>query len=88
MASLQIETSCLTLFAVYAPTRGHDRQQMIFYENIREKLEALSIEELKYVVLCGDFNVQLSKLNVVIHRYAMTITRTQLTKTLTASLKW
>ena len=63
VVSLQIETSRLKLFGVYAPTQSHNKVQIEFYENLREKLEALSIEELNFLVLCGDFNIHLGKLS-------------------------
>ena len=72
VVSLQIETSHLKLFGVYAPTQSHDRVQIEFYENIRDKLVALSMEELIFVVLCGDFNIHLGKLDVASPRFRLT----------------
>ena len=71
VVSLQIETSRLKLFGVYAPTQSHNRVQIEFYENLREKLEALSIE-LNFLVLCGDFNIHLGKLDVASPRFRLT----------------
>ena len=72
IADIKVELVRIKLIAVYAPTKGHGREQISFYENIREKLEAFSLDELKFAVLCGDCNVHLSRLDVATPQFHLT----------------
>ena len=59
---LAFEQFVLSLIAVYAPTQGHMQQQLSFLEKMKKQLEDIS--DLGYTMVCGDFNLHLSKLDI------------------------
>ena len=54
----------IALFAVYAPTQGHGQQQLTFLSQIKERLEVLATDGGWEFCIAGDFNIQLSSLDV------------------------
>ena len=62
----------ITLFAVYAPTQGHGQEQVSYFEMLKDKLSNLTPDDSCNIILAGDFNLHLSKLDVYKSRFRST----------------
>ena len=51
------------MFAVYAPTQSHVKQQAKFLETLREMVEEFVSLDCDRIIMCGDFNIQLTELD-------------------------
>ena len=62
----------LTLCAVYAPTQNQKQLQISFLENLREQIDLMPMDQGSQLILCGDFNLHLSELDVQNCRFRVT----------------
>ena len=67
--NLEIEAVKIILFGIYAPTQGHARDQKKFLHSLQHQLRHMSPDASQYIVLCGDFNVHMSKLDTDSYRF-------------------
>ena len=65
MLSIDIEVgaSKLSLIAVYSPTQGHVEEQVKFFHLLQSRLGHIPVNANQSIVLCGDFNAHLSRLD-------------------------
>ena len=54
----------IILFGIYAPTQKHVQLQISFLDMLRKQLDNLSAQEGPEIIMCGDFNLYLSHLDV------------------------
>ena len=71
MLSIDIEVgaSKLSLIAVYSPTQGHVEEQVKFFHLLQYRLSHISVNANQSIVLCGDFNAHLSRLDSDSNRF-------------------
>lgn len=62
--NLAYDNCAIKLFAVYAPTQGNSRERTEFLQTLRAELQKLSPDECANTVMCGDFNIHLSELDI------------------------
>ena len=61
---LDYDQAKLALFAVYAPTQSYPQEQLAFLKLLQGRLRELLPDDGSHILLAGDFNVHLSKLDV------------------------
>ena len=64
MLTLVADDASLNLAAVYAPTQSHAKQQLEFLRVLETKIDEFTLTERNNLIMCGDFNIQLSGLDV------------------------
>ena len=57
------EQLTVLICAVYAPTQGHMQQQLVLFNTMKAKLNTFTANDDAYLIVCGDFNLHLSKLD-------------------------
>lgn len=63
----------LTIFALYAPTSNHSRSQVEFFDTLGSQLKSIDPEERKHILICGDLNVHLTRLDIDSRRFRLTL---------------
>ena len=71
LVDLDYDKFLLKLVAVYAPTQRLSREQVEFYKLLRSKIDDMSQIDHKFLIICGDMNVQMSYRDTSSNRFRL-----------------